>query len=170
MTKQLYSYIKPWIKSVIAIRLGYHVGICQAGDALAARSGGENWWRLVRMPMSRLFCTHPQLSCRVVGATIPVGEGSFLPSSFGHRLSLVAALELFSHPVFMAIGGYLLQTFRRVTGNDSFEADVYNPQVAIAEVQVGLLAGARDIQSKLDRLALTANPDTPTGECISSKK
>jgi uncharacterized membrane protein len=72
--------------------------------------------------------------------------------------------SLFSLLIMVAVGGYLLQSFRRVTGGgDSFEGEVYNPQVSIAQIQVGLLADARNVQSKLDQLATTINAETATG-------
>jgi uncharacterized membrane protein len=164
MTKQLYSYIKPWIKSVIAIALVITLVFSQAGDALAARSGGRIGGGSFRMPSRGYSAPIRTYPSRGGGGYYPGGGGFFSPFFFWSPFVFGGGFgSLFSLLVFMAIGGYLLQTFRRVTGNDSFEGDVYNPQVAIAEVQVGLLAGARDIQSKLDRLALTANPDTPTG-------
>lgn len=164
MAKQLFSWIKPWFKPVIAIGLVLTLVFSQAGDALAARSGGRIGGGSFRMPSRGYSSPSRSYPSRGGGGYYPGGGGFFSPFFFWSPFVFGGGFgSLFSLLVFMAIAGYLLQTFRRVAGGDSFEGDVYNPQVSIAEVQVGLLAGARDIQSKLDRLALTASPDTPTG-------
>ncbi len=157
MVKQLLARIKPWVKSFLAVGLSLTLMFAQAGDALAARSGGRIGGGSFRAP-SRGYSA-PSGGSRGGGYYPGGGFSPFLiPFMFGG-----GGGSLLSLLIMVAVGGYLLQTFRRVTGGDSFEGDVYNPQVSIAEIQVGLLAEARDVQTKLDSLAQTINADTATG-------
>jgi uncharacterized membrane protein len=162
MVKQLLALIKPWVKSVLAVGLALTLTLSQSGDALAARSGGRIGGGSFRSP-SRGYSAPNGGMNRGGGGYYPGGGFSspffWAPFMFGG-----GGGSLFSLLIMVAVGGYLLQSFRRATGGgDSFEGDVYNPQVSIAEIQVGLLAEARDVQSKLDQLATTINPDTATG-------
>ena len=162
MVKQLLALIKPWVKSVLAVGLALTLTLSQSGDALAARSGGRIGGGSFRSP-SRGYSAPNGGMNRGGGGYYPGGGFSspffWAPFMFGG-----GGGSLFSLLIMVAVGGYLLQSFRRATGGgDSFGGDVYNPQVSIAEIQVGLLAEARDVQSKLDQLATTINPDTATG-------
>ena len=133
----------------------------QAGDALAARSGGRIGGGSFRAP-SRSYSSPSRSIGGGGGGYYPGGGFSspffWMPMMFGG-----GGGSLFSLLIMVAVGGYLLQTFRRVTGNDGMEGDVYNPQVSIVEIQVGLLAEARDVQTKLDNLAKTVDAETATG-------
>jgi uncharacterized membrane protein len=158
MVQQLLARIKPWVKSVMAVGLALTLMFAQTGDALAARSGGRIGGGSFRAP-SRGYSS-PSGGSRGGGYYPGGGFASpfFLPFLFGG-----GGGSLFSLLIMVAVGGYLLQSFRRVTGGDSFEGDTYNPTVSIAQIQVGLLAEARDVQTKLDSLAQTINADTATG-------
>jgi uncharacterized membrane protein len=161
MINKLRSLIKPLVKSLVAVGLVLTLVFSQTGDALAARSGGRIGGGSFRAP-SRGY------SAPSTGGGYNRGYGGgygggfspfFLPFMFGG-----GGGSLFSLMIMIAVGGFLLQTFRRVTGGDSLEGgDVYNPQVSIAEIQVGLLADARSVQSKLDQLAQTVNAETASG-------
>jgi uncharacterized membrane protein len=158
MVKQLLALIKPWVKSAVAVGLTLTLVFAQAGDALAARSGGRIGGGSFRSP-SRGYSAPSGGMNRGGGYGYGGGFSPFyIPFLFGG-----GGGSLLSLLVMVAVGGFLLQSFRRATGGDSFEGDVYNPQVSIAEIQVGLLAEARDVQSKLDRLAETVNADTASG-------
>jgi uncharacterized membrane protein len=161
MVKQLLALIKPWVKSAVAVGLTLTLVFAQTGDALAARSGGRIGGGSFRSPSRGYSAPNGGYSNRG-GGYYPGGGFSspffFLPFLGG------GGGGLFSLLIMLAVGGFLLNTFRRVAGGDSFEGgDVYNPQVSIAEIQVGLLADAREVQSKLDRLAETVNADTASG-------
>jgi uncharacterized membrane protein len=162
MVKQLLALIKPWVKSAVAVGLTLTLVFAQTGDALAARSGGRIGGGSFRAPSRGYSAPNGGYSNRG-GGYYPGGGFSspffFLPFLGG------GGGGLFSLLITIAIGGFLLNTFRRVASGDSFEGggDVYNPQVSIAEIQVGLLADARNVQSKLDRLAETVNADTASG-------
>jgi uncharacterized membrane protein len=160
MVQQLLARIKPWVKSVMAVGLALTLMFAQTGDALAARSGGRIGGGSFRAP-SRGYSAPSGGGYSRGGGYYPGGGFAspfFLPFLFGG-----GGGGLFSLLIMVAVGGYLLQSFRRVTGGDSFEGDTYNPQVSIAQIQVGLLADARNVQTKLDSLAKTINADTATG-------
>jgi uncharacterized membrane protein len=160
MIDKLRALMKPMIKSFVAVGLVLTLIFAQTGDALAARSGGRIGGGSFRAPSRGYSAPSGGGYSRGGGGYYPGGGLSplfwFLPFSGGGG-------GLFSLLIMVAVGGFLLQTFRRVTGGDSFEGDVYNPQVSIAQIQVGLLADARSVQSKLDQLAETVNTDTASG-------
>ena len=160
MLDKLRALLKPMVKSLAAVGLVLALMFAQSGDALAARSGGRIGGGSFRAP-SRGGYSAPNNGYGRGGGYYPGGGFSpffFLPFVGGGGGSLLSLLVLIS------VGGFLLNTFRRVAGGDSFEGgDVYNPQVSIAQIQVGLLAQARDVQSKLDQLAETVNADTASG-------
>jgi uncharacterized membrane protein len=163
MLKQLRSHITKWTKSIITIGLALTLMFANAGDALAARSGGRIGGGSFRMPSRGYSAPSRGYPSRGGGGYYPGGGGFFSPffffSPFGGGMG-----GIFSILIALAIGNYLLQTFRRVTGGEDLAGgDVYNPQISVVELQVGLLAGARDVQTKLDSLARTVNADTATG-------
>jgi uncharacterized membrane protein len=161
MLQQLQTHIKTWMKSAIAVGIALTLVFAQAGDALAARSGGRIGGGSFRAP-SRSYSSPSRSIGGGGGGYYPGGGFSspffWMPMMFGG-----GGGSLFSLLIMVAVGGYLLQTFRRVTGNDGMEGDVYNPQVSIVEIQVGLLAEARDVQTKLDNLAKTVDAETASG-------
>jgi uncharacterized membrane protein len=162
MVKQLLALIKPWVKSVLAVGLALTLTLAQSGDALAARSGGRIGGGSFRSP-SRGYSS-PSGGYNNRGGGYYPGGGFSSPFFWAPFMFGGGGGSLFSLLIMIAVGGYLLQSFRRVTGGgDSLAGDVYNPQVSIAEIQVGLLAEARDVQSKLDQLANTINAETATG-------
>lgn len=157
MVKQLLSFIKPWMKTFIAVGLALTLAFAQSGDALAARSGGRMGGGSFRAPSY----SAPS------GGGYNRGYGGGYGGGFSSPFFLPFLFSgggggLFSLMIMIAVGGFLLRTFRNVAGGD-IEGNVYNPQVSVAEIQVGLLAEARDVQSKLDALAETVNTDTDSG-------
>ena len=163
MINKLRSLIKPMVKSLIAAGLVLTLIFAQTGDAFAARSGGRIGGGSFRAPSRSMPSS---------GGGYNRGYGGGYGGGFGGGFSPLFYLPfiggggggLFSLLIMVAVGGYLLQTFKRVTGGDSMEGgDVYNPQVSIAQIQVGLLADARNVQSKLDQLAQTINAETASG-------
>ncbi|WP_373544072.1 DUF1517 domain-containing protein [Chamaesiphon sp.] len=162
MLEKLLALIKPLVKSLVAVGLVLTLVISQTGDALAARSGGRIGGGSFRAP-SRGYSSPSGGSYGNRGGGYYPG-GGFSPFFFLPFIGGGGGGGLFSLLIMVAVGGFLLNTFRRVAGGDSFEGgDVYNPQVSIAQIQVGLLADARSVQSKLDQLAETVNADTATG-------
>jgi uncharacterized membrane protein len=72
---------------------------------------------------------------------------------------------LFGLLVFMAIASVFVQALRGVGGGGTAGTldRSGNPQVALAKVQVGLLAQARELQSDLNRIALNSDTSTDVG-------
>jgi uncharacterized membrane protein len=165
MVKQLLALIKPWVKSVLAVGLALTLTLAQSGDALAARSGGRIGGGSFRSPSRGYSAPNSGGMNRGGGGYYP-GGGFSSPFFWAPFMFGAGGGSLFSLLIMIAVGGYLLQSFKRITGGsgDSFAGgDVYNPQVSIAQIQVGLLADARNVQSKLDQLATTINAETATG-------
>jgi uncharacterized membrane protein len=161
MIDKLRALLKPMVKTLVAVGLVLTLVFAQTGDALAARSGGRIGGGSFRSP-SRGY-SNPGNSYPSRGGGYYPGGGFSSPFFWAPFMFGGGGGSLLSLLVMVAVGGFLLQTFRRVTGGDSFEGDVYNPQVSIAQIQVGLLAEARSVQSKLDQLAETVNADTASG-------
>ena len=162
MLEKLLALIKPLVKSLVAVGLVLTLVMSQTGDALAARSGGRIGGGSFRSP-SRGYSSPSGGSYGGRGGGYYPG-GGLSPFFFLPFIGGGGGGGLFSLLILISVGGFLLNTFRRVAGGDSFEGgDVYNPQVSIAQIQVGLLADARSVQSKLDQLAETVNADTATG-------
>jgi uncharacterized membrane protein len=166
MINKLRSLIKPLVKSLIAAGLVLTLVFAQTGDAFAARSGGRIGGSFRAPSRSMPSNGGGGGYNRGYGG----GYGGGFGSGFGGGFLPVWLLfgggggNILSLLVMVAVGGYLLQTFKRVTGGESLDgADVYNPQVSIAQIQVGLLADARNVQTKLDQLAQTINADTASG-------
>jgi uncharacterized membrane protein len=160
MINKLRSLIKPIVKSLIAAGLVLTLVFAQTGDAFAARSGGRIGGGSFRAPSRSMPSNGGGGYNRGYGGGFGGGFSPFfyLPFIGG------GGGGLFSLLIMIAVGGFLLQTFKRVTGGDSMEGgDIYNPQVSIAEIQVGLLADARSVQTKLDQLAQTINAETASG-------
>jgi uncharacterized membrane protein len=164
MINKLRSLIKPLVKSLIAAGLVLTLVFAQTGDAFAARSGGRIGGGSFRAPSRSMPSNGGGGYNRGYGGGYGGGFGGgfspffYLPFIGGGGGGLLSLL------VMVAVGGYLFQTFKRVTGGDSIDgADVYNPQVSIAQIQVGLLADARNVQTKLDQLAQTINAETASG-------
>jgi uncharacterized membrane protein len=64
--------------------------------------------------------------------------------------------------VVMAVASYLFQTFRGALGGQDGNGMIA-PTVAVAKLQVGLLADARALQADLDKLAQKANTGSTSG-------
>jgi uncharacterized membrane protein len=66
--------------------------------------------------------------------------------------------------VFFAVASFLVQTFRRSREDASLEYDsTGNPTVSVSRVQVGLLANARELQTDLNKLAISADTGSSAG-------
>ncbi len=161
MIDKLRALLKPMVKTLVAAGLVLTLVFAQTGDALAARSGGRIGGGSFRAPSRGYSAPSNGGGYGRGGGYYPGGGFSpfYIPFLFGG-----GGGSLLSLMVLIAVGGFLLQTFQRVTGGDSLDGgNVYNPQVSIAQIQVGLLADARSVQSKLDQLAETVNAETATG-------
>ncbi|QFZ90978.2 DUF1517 domain-containing protein [Synechococcus elongatus] len=157
---------KPFLKSIgrllVVVLLVGSLTLSAAQSAWAAR-GGRIGGGSFSAP-SRSFSS-PSRSFSGGGGGYYRGGGGFgfpfvLPFFFG------GGGGLFGFLVMIAIAGFLLRAFQNAGGGDGNNArlaPVSNSQVAIAQVQVGLLAGARSLQSDLEALAMRANTNSKTG-------
>jgi len=70
---------------------------------------------------------------------------------------------LFSILIFLAIANFLVQAFRRVGSGEIDEVGYSsNPPVSVTRLQVGLAEG-RSLQTELNRIAETADTNSPEG-------
>jgi uncharacterized membrane protein len=171
MGKKLQQAIKPLLKSLFLLCLVFTLAFGHSDGALAA-SGGRIGGGSFRVPSSRPYSS-PRTYAPPGGGygggyyAPPYGGGFGFPfllpfwgigGGFGGLLGIL---------VFIAIANFLLQTFRRVASGDaSGDTEVgysSNPNVSVTRLQVGLLASARDLQTELNRIAETADTNSPEG-------
>jgi uncharacterized membrane protein len=155
--KKVWAAARTLFKPLIVLALSFTLVFSNAHDALAARSGGRIGGGSFRAP-SRSY-------------RAPVGGGSTYRGGggYGGVFGLpfmpfygVGGSGLFSMLIMMAIAAYLFQTFRNSFGDGALN-DSENPTISIAQVRVGLMAQARNLQLDMDRIAFNADTDTPTG-------
>lgn len=154
---------KFWLKSIVTLGLICVLVFGNAATAMAARSGGRIGGGSFRAP-SRSYSTPSRGNGYGGGYGSPgygYGGGGF---GFPFLLPFVGygGGGLFSILIFFAIASFLVRSFRNAgIGEDGSYAG--SSQVAVAQVQVGLLVNARDLQPELNRLALTADTSTASG-------
>lgn len=165
MRKKLLSVMKPLLKSLFLFGLVASLAFGHADGALAARSGGRIGGGSFRAP-SRSYSSPSRTYA-------PPGGGYYAPypgGGFGFPFLFPffgiggGFGGLFTILIFIAIANFLVQSFRRVGTNDVEELEYSsNPPVTVTRLQVGLLANARDLQPELNRIAETADTNTPEG-------
>jgi uncharacterized membrane protein len=153
---------KTLLKSLFLLCLVFGLAFGHADGALAARSGGRIGGGSFRMPSSSRPYSAPRTS--VPGGGYYPGGGFGFPFllplwGFGGGFS-----GLFGILIFFGVANFLLQAFRRA-GSDETNEEAYtpNPIVSVTRLQVGMLASARGLQMELDRIAETADTNSPTG-------
>ena len=159
MSKKIQGFLKPLLKTVFIFSLVLTLAFSHANDALAARSGGRIGGGSFRMPSSRTYA--PRTS-------MPGNGGYYAPYGGGFGFPFLLPLwgfgGLFGILIFFAMANFLVQTFRRVTSGETEEVSYSsNPSVSVTRLQVGLLAQARDLQPELNRIAETADTNSPAG-------
>lgn len=153
--------MKPWLKSVLVIGLVLTLVLGNAGDALAARTGGRIGGGSFSAP-SRTYS--PPAGGGYSSPGYGYGGGGFgfpflLPFfGFGGGFG-----GLFTILIFISIANFLVRSFRNAAGE---EGNYNNPQVSVGKVQVGLLASARELQTELDDLASIADTGTASGRAM----
>ncbi|MEN9521513.1 MAG: hypothetical protein RLZZ381_4101 [Cyanobacteriota bacterium] len=165
MVKQKINMIfkaKFWIKSILALSLVGVLVLGNAGNAMAARTGGRIGGGSFSAP-SRGYSS-PSGGGYGGGYRSPgygYGGGGF---GFPFLLPFVGygGGGLFSILIFFAIASFIVRSFQSA-GVGSEEGYGSTSTVSVAEVQVGLLANARELQPELNRLALTADTSTASG-------
>lgn len=166
MRKKLLSVMKPLFKSLFLFGLVASLAFGHADGALAARSGGRIGGGSFRAP-SRTYSAPSRTYAPPGGgyyAPYPGGGGFGFPFLFPFFGIGGGFGGLFTILIFIAIANFLVQTFRRVGSSDVEELEYSsNPPVTVTRLQVGLLAQARDLQPELNRIAQTADTNTPEG-------
>jgi uncharacterized membrane protein len=163
MSKKIQGFLKPLFKTVFILSLVITLAFSHANDALAARSGGRIGGGSFRMPSSRTYAPRTNM---------PSGGGYYAPYGGGFGFPFLLPLwgfgggfgGLFGIIIFFTMANFLVQTFRRVTSGETEEVSYSsNPSVSVTRLQVGLLAQARDLQPELNRIAETADTNSPEG-------
>ena len=154
---------KFWLKSLLIVGLVLSFFLTNTHDALAARTGGRIGGGSFRAP-TRTYSA-PRSGYRSnPGYGYPGGGGfgfPFLLPFFGFG----GFGGLFSILIFIAIANFLVRSFSSITsGGDSEYVD--RSQVSVAQVQVGLLSTARELQQELNNLALTADTSSASGRAM----
>jgi uncharacterized membrane protein len=161
MHKKLTSYMKPLLRSLVAIGLVLALCLSQANSALAA-GGGRIGGGSFRAP-SRTY-SPPRSYAPPGGYGGGYYPGPSFPFFFPYFFIGSGGGGLLTLLVFIAVAGFLVQTFRRMRGGDSLGYDaIDNPQISVAKLQVGLLAEARELQSELNQIAMTADTSSTAG-------
>lgn len=166
MRKKLLSVFKPLFKSLFVLGLVATLAFSHADGALAARSGGRIGGGSFRAP-SRTYSS-PSRTYAPGGGYYP--GGGFGGGGFGFPFLFPffgiggGFGGLFTILIFLAIANFLMQSFRRVGSGEGEEVEYSsNPAVSVTRLQVGLLAGGRSLQTELNRIAETADTNSPEG-------
>lgn len=164
MRNKLVSTIKPLLKLLFLFSLVITLALGHADGALAARSGGRIGGGSFRAPSSRTYSS-PRTYAPPGGGYYPYPGGGFgLPFVFPFFGIGGGFGGLFTILIFMAIANFLFQSFRRASSGGVDEVDYSsNPSVSVTRLQVGLLAEARGLQAELNRIAETADTNSPEG-------
>ena len=156
---------KFWLKSIVALGLVCVLVLGNASNAMAARSGGRIGGGSFRAP-SRSYST-PRGGGYGGGYRSPgygYGGGGF---GFPFLLPFIGfgGGGLFSVIIFFALANFLVRAFRSAGFSEDGGSGGYGStsKVSVAQVQVGLLANARELQPELNRLALTADTSSASG-------
>jgi uncharacterized membrane protein len=165
MLKQLFLKMKPFLKTVLALVLVVVLILGNASDALAARSGGRIGGGSFRAP-SRSY------SAPSGGSRAPVGGYGygggfgfpFLLPFFGFGGGFGGLFTIF---LVITVANFLVRSFRNLSGDEQEGTLGYsNPQISVAQVQVGLFANARGLQKELDEIALAADTGSSAGRAM----
>jgi uncharacterized membrane protein len=163
MGKKFQKTVKSLLKVFFVFSLVLTLALSHADGALAARTGGRIGGGSFRAPSSRTYTPRTYA---------PPGGGGYYPGGgFGFPFLIPfwgiggGFGGLFTILIFFAIANFLVQTFRRVSNDGEAETYGYssNPPVTVTRLQVGLLAQARGLQSELNKIAESADTNSPQG-------
>ncbi len=172
MNTKLSSILKSLTRGFLAVFLVGILLISTADSALAARTGGRIGGGSFRRSVpSRSYRAPSRSYSRGGYANRGYGGGlgfPFLIPFFGIGGGFGS---LFSILIVIAIANFLINSVRSIGGDGMSTASassytsqsVANPPVTISQVQVGLLAEARNLQPELDRIAQSANTGSSAG-------
>ncbi len=152
-------------KLVAALALVLVLVLGSGSPALAASRGGRLGGGSFRSAPSRTYRA-PSTRSYSPGPVSPYGGGmGFNPFFFIPFFGFGGGFGgLFGLMLMVAIGGFVVRSIQQVMGGgESSEEGGSNPSVSVAKVQVGLSSQARELQDRLNRMALSANTDTSAG-------
>jgi uncharacterized membrane protein len=165
MVKQLFQRLKPFLKPLMAVVLAI-VLVFGTADGAWAAAGGRMGGGSFRAPAPRMSPT-PRTYAPGGGGGYYPGGGFGFPFLFPFIGIGGGFGGLFTLLIFIAIANVVVRGFRSATGSgddyDYAASGGSNPPVAVAKLQVGLLAEARALQEDLNRLATTADTGTSQG-------
>ncbi|PZV06675.1 MAG: hypothetical protein DCF32_09300 [Leptolyngbya sp.] len=163
MVKQLFQRLKPFLKPLMAVVLAV-VLVFGTADGAWAAAGGRMGGGSFRAPAPRMSPA-PRAYAPGGGGGYYPGGGFGMPFLFPFIGIGGGFGGLFTLLIFIAIANVVVRGLRGATSEDDYGASVgsSNPPVAIAKLQVGLLAQARELQDDLNRLATTADTGTSQG-------
>jgi uncharacterized membrane protein len=162
MVNQLFRRLKPFLKPLVAIVLAVVLMFGTADGAWAA-AGGRMGGGSFRAPSPRPMAPAPRTYAPGGGGYYP-GGGFGFPFLFPFIGIGGGFGGLFTLLIFIAIANVVVRGFRNAGAEGDYPAAASsNPPVAVAKLQVGLLAGARALQEDLNRLATTADTGTSQG-------
>jgi len=157
---------KFWLKPVLALLLVSVLVFGNAGDAMAARTGGRIGGGSFRAP-SRSYSTPRSGGYRggYGGGYRSPGYGYGGGFGFPFLLPFIGGGGggLFSILIFFAIASFIVRSFQSAGVGTQEGGYGSSSKVSVAEVKLGLLVNARELQPELNRLALTADTSTATG-------
>lgn len=146
--------IKSVLKSCLAIALAIALIFSNAQSALAARTGGRIGGGSFRAPTR----TYAPPTGGYRGGGYGGGFGfPFIFPFFGF-----GGGGLFTLLIVFAIANFLMRSLNNA-GEEAIEEYNSNPTVSVAQLQVGLLAGARSLQTELDEIAQSADTGSESG-------
>ena len=159
------TWIKSCLKSLVALSLVIVLVLGNASTAMAARSGGRIGGGSFRAP-SRSFST-PRSGGYSGGYRSPGYGYGYGGGGFGFPFLLpfvgFGGGGLFSILIFFAIASFIVRSFQNAGVGQDGSSYGGSSKVSVAQVQVGLLANARELQPELNRLALTADTSSASG-------
>jgi uncharacterized membrane protein len=165
MNKKFIFNKKFWFRSILACCLVTILVLGNAQNALAARTGGRIGGGSFRAP-SRTYSPPNGGGYRSPGYGYGYPGGGigfpFLLPFFGFG----GFGGIFSLLILAAVANFLIRSFQNA-GMGGEELGYGNTsQVSVAQVQVGLLSNARELQTELNNLALTADTSTASGRAM----
>lgn len=162
MIKIIWQKLKPLLTVIFVVVFMAQI-VLDAGSALAARSGGRiGGGSFSRPSPSRSYGAPRGNSSYGYGRGYGGGLGfPFLIPFFGFGGGFGG---LFTIILLGVVANFLFSAFRQFRDGGAGENEFSpNPTVSLQTVQVGLVSEARSLQTDLNRLALSANTQTPEG-------
>lgn len=163
MIKNIWQKIKPLLTVVIIVVFVAQL-VLDAGSALAARSGGRIGGGSFARPAPSRSYGAPRGNSSYGYGQRGYGGGigfPFLIPFFGFGGGFGG---LFTIILLGVVANFLFNAFRQFRDNAQGDNEFSpNPSVSLQTVQVGLVSEARSLQTDLNRIALSANTQTPEG-------